>query len=235
MQKKRIVASLKDAKKEYKSGDTLVTALDSSSVDIYSNELTLIMGPSGSGKTTLLSLLGSIIYPTSGQVIIEEQVVSDFPESKLADIRLSKIGFVFQQFNLLQPLTSLENVLQPLLLQKADRKTAVQRAKESLKKVDMADKMNTLPKKLSGGQKQRVAIARALVTNPPILLCDEPTASLDAKSASFVMEELRVLASDGKAVVVVTHDLRLRKYADRIIYVEEGIISDKLKNEEDYK
>jgi len=235
MLKKRIVASLKDANKEYKSGDTLVTALASSSVDIYSNELTLIMGPSGSGKTTLLSLLGSVIYPSSGQVIIDDQTVSDFPENKLADIRLSKIGFVFQQFNLLQPLTSLENVLQPLILQKTDRKTAVRRAKESLKKVNMADKMNSLPKKLSGGQKQRVAIARALVTDPPILLCDEPTASLDSKSASFVMEELRVLASEGKAVVVVTHDLRLRKYADRIIYVEEGIISDTLKNEKDYK
>src|SRR5690554_46344 len=235
MLKKRIVASLKDANKEYKSGDTLVTALASSSVDIYSKELTLIMGPSGSGNTALLSLLGSVIYPSSGQVIIDDQTVSDFPENKLADIRLSKIGFVFQQFNLLQPLTSLENVLQPLILQKTDRKTAVRRAKESLKKVNMADKMNSLPKKLSGGQKQRVAIARALVTDPPILLCDEPTASLDSKSASFVMEELRVLASEGKAVVVVTHDLRLRKYADRIIYVEEGIISDKLKNEEDYK
>ncbi len=235
MQNKRIVASLKDAKKEYQSGDTLVTALASSSIDIYSQELTLIMGPSGSGKTTLLSLLGSVIYPTSGQVIIDHQVVSDLPERKLADVRLSKIGFVFQQFNLLQPLTSLENVLQPLVLQKTDRKSALKRAKESLEKVNMSDKMSNLPRKLSGGQKQRVAIARALVTDPPILLCDEPTASLDSKSASFVMEELRALASGGKAVVVVTHDLRLRKYADRIIYVEEGTISDKLKNEEDYK
>lgn len=235
MQNKRIVASLKNAKKEYKSGDTLITALDSSSIDIFSDELTLVMGPSGSGKTTLLSLLGSVIYPSSGEVIIDDQVVSDFPEKKLADIRLSKIGFVFQQFNLLQPLTSLENVLQPLVLQKTDRKTALRLAKDSLRKVNMADKMNSLPKNLSGGQKQRVAIARALVTDPPILLCDEPTASLDSKSASFVMEELRTLASGGKAVVVVTHDLRLRKYADRIIYVEEGIISDKLRNEEDYK
>lgn len=235
MQNKRIVASLKDAKKEYKSGDTLVIALASSTIDIFSNELTLIMGPSGSGKTTLLSLLGSVIYPTSGDVIIDKEIVSNFPENKLAEIRLSKIGFVFQQFNLLQPLTSLENVLQPLVLQKTERKAAVSRAKESLRKVDMADKMNSLPKNLSGGQKQRVAIARALVTDPPILLCDEPTASLDAKSAAFVMEELRSLATGGKAVVVVTHDLRLRKYADRVIYVEEGIISDKLNNEEDYK
>src|SRR5690606_28817518 len=184
MQNKRIVASLKDAKKEYKSGDTLVTALASSSIDIYSNELTLIMGPSGSGKTTLLSLLGSVIYPTSGEVIIDNQIVSNYPENKLAEIRLLKVGTVFQQFNLLRRLASLEHGQQQMVLKETERRAAMRRANESLEKVDMAHKMSSLPNALRGGRKQRVAIARALVTDPPILLCDEPTASLDAKSAA---------------------------------------------------
>src|SRR5690554_7625 len=235
MNTKKIVASLKGVSKIYKTGDTTITALDITTVDIYSHELTLIMGPSGSGKTTLLSILGSVVYPRSGEVFINGENISKYSENKLAAIRLQKIGFVFQQFNLLQPLTALENVLQPLILSKMDRVNASKLAKSTLEKVNIADKMHTLPRKLSGGQKQRVAIARALVTDPPILLCDEPTASLDSKSASFVMEELRLLANEGKAVVVVTHDLRLRKYADRIMYVEEGKLSDNLKNEEDYK
>jgi len=232
---KKVVASLKEVSKIYKTGDISITALDITSIDIYTHELTLIMGPSGSGKTTLLSILGSVIYPTSGEVFINGENISQYSENKLAAIRLQQVGFVFQQFNLLQPLSALENVLQPLRLLKVDSANAIKTAKNTLEKVNIADKMHTLPKKLSGGQKQRVAIARALVTNPPILLCDEPTASLDSKSAAFVMEELRLLANEGKAVVVVTHDLRLRKYADRIMYVEEGNLSDKLKNEEDYK
>jgi len=235
MNTKKVVASLKEVSKVYKTGDTSITALDTTSVAIHSHELTLIMGPSGSGKTTLLSILGSVVYPSSGEVFINNENISRYSEKKLAAIRLKQIGFVFQQFNLLQPLTALENVLQPLKLLKIDRSTAMKTAKSTLEKVNIADKMHALPKKLSGGQKQRVAIARALVTNPPILLCDEPTASLDARSAAFVMEELRTLADEGKAVVVVTHDLRLRKYADRIMYVEEGNLSDQLKNEEDYK
>jgi len=236
MDSKKIVASLKNAKKEYKTGDTVITALAPTTIDIYSCELTLIMGPSGSGKTTLLSILGLVVYPTTGDIFIEGTNIKNNSEKELATIRLHKIGFVFQQFNLIQPLTSLENVMQPLTLLNVDKHSmTLEKAKRSLENVKMADKMHVLPKRLSGGQKQRVAIARALVTNPPILLCDEPTASLDAKSASFVMDELKELAHKGKAVVVVTHDLRLKKYADRIIYVEDGIISDKLKNEEDYQ
>lgn len=235
MNKGKIIASLKGISKIYKSGDTSITALKTTSFDLYSHELTLIMGPSGSGKTTLLSILGSVIYPSSGEVFINNENISQYSDNKLADIRLKHIGFVFQQFNLLQPLTALENVLQPLILSKMNRTTAIKLAKSTLGKVNIADKMHTLPKRLSGGQKQRVAIARALVTDPPILLCDEPTASLDSKSAAFVMDELRLLANEGKAVVVVTHDLRLRKYADRIMYVEEGNLSDNFKNEDDYK
>lgn len=230
-----VVASLKDAKKEYQTGDTTIVALDTTSVDIENSKLTLIMGPSGSGKTTLLSLIGCVIYPTNGRVLIHGRDITDLPEKKLAEIRLNNIGFVFQHFNLLNPLTALENVMQPLTLKGEPKALAKEKALKALEKVNMLDRKNNLPKKLSGGQKQRVAIARALVTDAGIILCDEPTASLDAKSAALVMEDLKDLAASGKAVVVVTHDLRLRPFADRIIYVEEGKVSDKLKDEEAYK
>ncbi|WP_156308056.1 ABC transporter ATP-binding protein [Sphingobacterium endophyticum] len=229
------IVRLEDVDKIYKTGDTSITALEKTSISFETNKLTLIMGPSGSGKTTLLSIIGCIIYPTHGKVFYKDQEVTKLSENKLAEIRLHEIGFVFQQFNLLEPLTALENVMQPLLLQTIPHKEAKEKSASALEAVSMSDRLNNLPKKLSGGQKQRVAIARALVTNPKMILCDEPTASLDAKSAAVIMDELKQLANDGKAVIIVTHDLRLRKFADEIIYVEEGKVSNTIQNEEDYK
>lgn len=229
------IVKLKGVKKVYQTGDTTITALDTTDVHFETNKLTLIMGPSGSGKTTLLSILGCVIYPTEGQVFYKDQEVTKLKENALAELRLQQIGFVFQQFNLIEPLTALENVMQPLILQGISKSDARQRATQALDEVNMSDRLHNLPRKLSGGQKQRVAIARALVTDPAMILCDEPTASLDAKSAGVIMEELQALAKRGKAVIIVTHDLRLRKFADRIIYVEEGKVSNSIKNEEDYK
>jgi len=229
------IIEIKNAKKIYNSGDTIVTALDTANVTFNTGELTLIMGPSGSGKTTLLSLVGCIIYPTEGEVFLENNNVTKLSEKELAEIRLKTVGFVFQHFNLLDPLTALENVMQPLLLQGVKKSEAKLRATDALKMVNLLERKGNLPKKLSGGQKQRVAIARALVTNPKIILCDEPTASLDAKSGATIMNELKQLAKQDKAVIIVTHDLRLRKFADRIIYVEEGKVSNTISNEEDYK
>ncbi len=229
------IIKLKGVSKLYKTGDTTITALDTTSLELNKGELTLIMGPSGSGKTTLLSIIGCVIYPSMGEVFFLNNKVTNLKENELATIRLKQIGFVFQQFNLLEPLNALENVMQPMVLQGLPKAEVRQRAEEALGQVGLLDRMKYLPKKLSGGQKQRVAIARALVTNPNIVLCDEPTASLDAKSASMVMKELQQLAKQGKAVIVVTHDLRLRKFADRIIYVEEGKVSTTISNEEDYK
>ena len=229
------IVQVKNVKKTYQSGDTLVTALDSTTETFNKGELTLIMGPSGSGKTTLLSLVGCVIYPTSGDVYLKNLQVNNLSENELANIRLNTIGFVFQQFNLIEPLTALENVMQPLILQGVSNKEAKERALIALEKVNLLERKNNLPKKLSGGQKQRVAIARALVTNPEIILCDEPTASLDAKSGATIMEELKLLSRQDKAVIIVTHDLRLRKFADRIVYVEEGKVSNTISNEEDYK
>ena len=229
------IIEIKGATKTYQSGDTVITALHPTETYFNTGELTLIMGPSGSGKTTLLSLIGCIIYPTAGNVILNGKIVNQLNENELAKIRLQTIGFVFQQFNLLEPLTALENVMQPLLLQGFSTSKAKELALKALEKVNLSERKNNLPKKLSGGQKQRVAIARALVTNPQIILCDEPTASLDAKSAAVIMEELKQLSRQNKAVIIVTHDLRLRKFADRIIYVEEGKVSNTISNEEDYK
>lgn len=229
------IVEVKNASKTYLSGDTTVIALQPTNVSFNKGELTLIMGPSGSGKTTLLSLVGCIIYPTEGEVFLKDINVTQLSEKELANIRLNTVGFVFQHFNLLEPLTALENVMQPMLLQGISESEAKNRALKALEKVNLLDRKNNLPKKLSGGQKQRVAIARALVTSPDIILCDEPTASLDAKSGAVIMEELKQLAGQDKAVIIVTHDLRLRKFADRVIYVEEGKVSNEISNEEDYK
>jgi len=228
----KIIAQIIKAGKDYKTGDTTITALQPSTMDLLAGELTLILGPSGSGKTTLLSLFGCVIYPTSGEVFIDGVKINDLSENKLAAIRLEKIGFVFQQFNLVAPLNSLENVMLPMMLQGVAEKEATTRATTALANVGMDKKIGKLPKTLSGGEQQRVAIARALVTNPEMLLCDEPTASLDIKSVAVVMEELKQIAKNGKAVAVVTHDTRLRPFADRIIYVNDGMVSDKPFEEE---
>jgi putative ABC transport system ATP-binding protein len=227
-----IAASIKGASKEYKTGDTVITALLPTTFDFRKKELTLIIGPSGSGKTTLLSLLGCVIFPTSGEVYIDNLLVNNLSDKELARVRLNNIGFVFQNFNLLAPLNVLENVMHPLRLAGIGKKEAKLKAEEALRKVNMEDRVTSLPKNLSGGQQQRVAIARALVTEPVIMLCDEPTASLDIKSVGIVMEELKMLSDSGKSVIVVTHDLRLKPFADRIIYVNNGIASDKPSEDE---
>lgn len=222
-----VVASIRGASKKYKMGDTIITALAETTLDFRSHELTLILGPSGSGKTTLLSLIGCVIYPTDGEVIVMDKRINQLSEKELADIRLNNIGFVFQGFNLIQPLTAIENVMMPLTLQNESKKSARAKAEAALDSVDMLSRMNNLPKAMSGGQRQRTAIARALVTDPPILLCDEPTASIDSASANKVMDELKALSEAGKSVVVVTHDTRLMRYADRVIYISEGHASEK--------
>ncbi|MBK0401554.1 ABC transporter ATP-binding protein [Adhaeribacter sp. BT258] len=219
-----MIASLEQASKVYQSGDTEIVALQPTDLEIRAGELILIIGPSGSGKTTLLSLLGCVIYPTQGRVNINGTYTSALNENELAKLRLQEIGFVFQSINLISPLTGLENVMLPLQLSKTAKTETRERAEAALTAVNMADRQHFLPKELSGGQQQRVAIARALVTNPELILCDEPTAALDATSAEVIMQELKQLARQNKAVAVVTHDKRLEAYADRIIKVENGFV-----------
>ncbi len=220
-----MIAQLEGAGKKYKVGDQVITALQPTTMDIREGELLLIIGPSGSGKTTLLSLLGCVIYPTEGRLWVDGEEVNRLKDKQLAKLRLNTIGFVFQNFNLLTPLTAEENVMMPLRLQGVPTAEARRRTRTALDFVGMSDRARNLPKQLSGGQQQRIAIARALVTNPKLLLCDEPTASLDKDSLSVVMEELRSLADSGKAVCVVTHDPRLKPYAHRIVEVNNGIVS----------
>jgi putative ABC transport system ATP-binding protein len=219
----KIIAKLENANKLYVVGDQTITALNKTSLELVEGELLLIIGPSGSGKTTLLSLLGCLINPTEGNLFIDGQDIGKLSSNEMAKIRLDTIGFVFQQFNLLAPLTAQANVAFPLKLAGSEitKKTA-----EALEKVKMTHRKKNLPKTLSGGEQQRIAIARALVTNPKIVLCDEPTASLDKDSLVIVMNELRELAHAGKAVAVVTHDPRLSMYADRAVEVKNGIMTE---------
>ena len=223
-----IVARLQSARKVYRTGDTVITALDTTDMEICSEELVLLEGPSGSGKTTLLSLIGCVIYPSEGKVYVQDTLTNELNDRQLSRLRLHNIGFVFQNFNLIAPFTALDNVAFPMRLMGASSGEARREAMQQLEKLGLADRRNNRPRELSGGQKQRVAIARALVTQPRILLCDEPTASLDHDAIQQIMNELRELSRQGKAVVVVTHDPRLRDFADRIVRIEDG----KIKNGE---
>jgi putative ABC transport system ATP-binding protein len=220
-----MIASLEEVNKVYRVGDQEIVALQPTTMQVQEGELLLIIGPSGSGKTTLLSLLGCVLYPSQGRLWVDGQEINLLREKQLARLRLNTIGFVFQSFNLLAPLSAEDNVIMPLRLQGVPGGEARKRAHKAMEMVGMMDRRKQLPKQLSGGQQQRVAIARALVTNPKLVLCDEPTASLDKDSLDVVMTELRHLADSGKAVCVVTHDPRLEQYAHRIVAVNNGFVT----------
>ena len=208
--------------KVFGGGDLAVRALHPTDIQIRREEVLVIMGPSGSGKTTLLSLLGLVLSPTEGEVLVDGRSVANASADELASLRRDRLGFVFQQFNLLPSLSALENAAVPLLLSGVPRGERVSRAMRALELVGMADKRSAHPRVLSGGQQQRVAIARALVNDAPVLLCDEPTASLDGKTGSGILETLRGLARTGRAVVIVTHDERVLSIADRLVHVVDG-------------
>ena len=209
--------------KSYGSGATATRALKGVDLEARPNEVLLMEGPSGSGKTTLLSIMGAILRPTSGRVIVGGRDIARLAERELPRVRLEELGFVFQGFNLFPALTAQENVGIALDIRGARGSAAEARALQALDAVGLADKARSLPRDLSGGQKQRVAIARALVGEPRIILADEPTASLDAESGRRIMELLRSLATDdGRAVVVVTHDARIFEYADRVVRIDDG-------------
>ncbi len=227
-----MIARIFQANKIYETPAGKITALAKSDLVLNQGELLLIIGPSGSGKTTLLSLIGCLIDPTDGSVEIDGHNIKELSAKQMAEIRLNTIGFVFQQFNLLAPLSAEENVAFPLQMRGINASDIKIKTIEALQKVGMWEHRKKLPKQLSGGQQQRIAIARALVTDPKIVLCDEPTASLDKNSLVTVMEELKQLAKNGKAVAVVTHDPRLIDYADKAVQVENGKINpiENLKN-----
>jgi putative ABC transport system ATP-binding protein len=212
--------------KTYGAGSTAYQALRGVDFQVKAGEFVMLSGPSGSGKTTLLSILGCVLTATSGHVSLLGADVSKVSDSKLASLRLSYIGFVFQAHNLIMSLTAQENISMLLTMRGTPKKAANKEAAELLAQVGLGDKVNSLPRDLSGGQRQRVAIARALAGSPPILLADEPTAALDAQNGLAVTELLRSLAKEkGHTVVVVTHDNRIFHLGDRIVRIEDGLIA----------
>ena len=211
--------------RRYGKGDTAFLALRGVDLDVKSGEVLFVSGPSGSGKTTLLSILGCVLSPTEGTAKVLGKDVGELSERELCAFRLRQIGFVFQGHNLLASQDALGNVRLPLMLQGVASGEADRRAAEELTAVGLGDRMTYLPGDLSGGQRQRVAIARATVGHPPLLLADEPTASLDAHSGADVMKLMTALARErGTTVVVVTHDNRIYEYADRRLSIEDGQI-----------
>ncbi len=220
------IVQVRDLRKVFRQGDLDVIALNGVSVDIAPCEFVALMGPSGSGKSTLLHLIAGIDRPTSGTVLVQGINVAELNESQLADWRNQNVGFVFQTFNLIPVLTGFENVELPLLLTQLKRSERRRQVETALELVGLSDRMHHRPDQLSGGQQQRVAIARALVTDPALIVADEPTGNLDAKSAADVMLILQALArSSGKTVIMVTHDPKAAAYGTRSLHLEKGEIA----------
>lgn len=216
--------ALANIMKTYQMGDTVVAALAGVSLDISEGEFTAIMGPSGSGKSTLMNILGCLDRPTSGSYLLDDQEVSTLTDDELALTRNKKIGFVFQNFNLLPRITAVENVALPLVYAGVAAKERHQRSAAALASVGLEKRMDHLPNELSGGQRQRVAIARALVNEPSIIMADEPTGALDTKSGEEVMDIFKTLNSYGRTIILVTHEPDIAAHAKRVIHVRDGLI-----------
>jgi putative ABC transport system ATP-binding protein len=214
--------------KSYLMGREAVPALRGVSLDIARGDFVCLMGPSGSGKTTLLNIIGGLDEPSRGHVAIEGENLVALSEDKLARLRLSKVGFVFQNYNLLANFTAYENVEAPMVLANMSRRERRQRTASLLEKVGLADRAHHYPGELSGGQQQRVAIARALANNPPILIGDEVTGDLDTASGLAIMRLLAELNAEGATIIFVTHDPRMAEFAGRLIQIRDGKIWDGL-------
>lgn len=219
--------------KVYKMGESEVRALDGVDLHIYPHEFVAIIGPSGSGKSTLMNMIGCLDVPTSGRYWIDGVEGSKMSDNQLADLRNKKLGFIFQQYNLLSKLSALENVELPLIYRgiSASKRTAM--AKEALARVGLLDKMHHKPTELSGGQQQRVSIARALSSHPSLILADEPTGALDSKSGIEIMQMLHELHNEGNTIVLITHDLNIAKQAERIVTIKDGRIVSDIDNRDD--
>jgi putative ABC transport system ATP-binding protein len=221
------IVSIRELTKIYQQGEINVTALNNISLDIRAGEFLALMGPSGSGKSTLLHIVAGIDRPTSGQCLVQGVDVAQLNESELADWRNQNVGFVFQTFNLIPVLTAYENVELPLLLTRLRGRERRRLVTTALELVGLADRARHLPRQLSGGQEQRVAIARALVTDPNLVVADEPTGNLDSHSAQDVLGILQSLSrSAGKTVIMVTHDPKAAAFGSRSVHLEKGELAD---------
>jgi putative ABC transport system ATP-binding protein len=220
-----MMMELRDVTKHYPQGRRIVRALNGVSLKVHAGEFVSIMGPSGSGKSTLMHLLGALDAPTSGEVYFQDRALHAMSDRELAALRRSKIGFIFQFFNLLPTLTAAENVALPLLLAGQGRADALKPAYAELELVGLRERAEHYPDEMSGGEMQRVAIARALVIQPDAVLCDEPTGNLDSANAEEILRLLRELPRAGRVVVMVTHDPHAAGYGDRIIHLRDGRIA----------
>jgi putative ABC transport system ATP-binding protein len=219
-----VLIKIRNLTKIYKMGENEVRALDGINLDIEKGEFVSIVGQSGSGKTTLMNIIGCLDVKTSGEYFLNGIDTSKLSDNQLADLRCSEIGFVFQNFNLLQKMTALENVELPMIYKGVPTKERRQRAEMLLEMVGLKERMHHRPNELSGGQQQRVAIARALANNPHLILADEPTGNLDSKSGSEIMKIIKELNERGNTVVLITHDPNIAAQAKRIVRIKDGRI-----------
>ena len=220
---KNNIIELKNVSRYYEMGENIVKALDNVNISIEEGDFVAIMGPSGSGKSTGMNLTGSLDLATKGEIYLDGENIEELEESELAQIRGKKIGFIFQQFNLIPNLTARENVMLPMLFQNIDREERGERAEKLLKLVGLEDRMNHHPNQLSGGQQQRVAIARSLANDPEVILADEPTGNLDSKTEEKIMDFLVELNKKGKTIIVVTHAPEIaERYANTIYWLKDG-------------
>ena len=228
---KKSIIKLENVWKIYKMGNVEVNALQGLNLDVKQGEFIAIMGTSGSGKSTAVNMIGCLDVPTKGRIWLDTYDISKLSESELAQIRGKKIGFIFQQFNLIPTLTALENVMLPMIFQGRDESERIKRAIELLELVGLGERIYHKPTELSGGQQQRVAIARALANNPEVIIADEPTGNLDSKTGLIVLDFLQKLhKKDNKTIIMVTHDGNLSKVAERVESLKDGKIVKSLNN-----
>lgn len=220
------ILNMKDICKSYYMGDEELEILHNVNFKVNSGEFVSILGPSGSGKSTMMNIIGCLDVPTSGEYFLSGNDINDFDEVELAKVRNKEIGFVFQSFQLLPRLNALQNVELPLIYSRVSASQRKKRAAEMLERVGLSEKMRNLPNQLSGGQQQRVAIARALVTEPTILLADEPTGALDQKTGAQVMNLFQELNTDGRTIVMITHDINIARHAKRIVNILDGYLTE---------
>ncbi len=216
------IIELRNVYKKYPMGETIVKALDGVDVKIKKGDFVIIIGPSGSGKSTMMNMVGALDLASLGEIYLDGQDIEKMEESELAQIRGKKIGFVFQTFNLIPTLTAIENIAMPMMFQGVPRNKRIEKAEEILKSVKLTHRRNHFPNELSGGERQRVAIGRALSNDPEVILADEPTGNLDSKTGLEIMHLFEELNKKGKTIILVTHDLNLIKYGNKIIKLKDG-------------
>lgn len=218
------IIRLKKVYKYFTVGDEKIKAVDGVDILIKKGDFVAIVGPSGSGKSTMMNLIGALDFATQGDIFLDNINIEHLHESNLAQIRGRKIGFIFQNFNLIPTLTALENVMLPMIFQRIPYEKRVKKAKELLIKIGLGHRLNHLPKQMSGGEKQRVAVSRALANNPEVILADEPTGNLDSKRGQEIAKMFEDLSKEGKTIILVTHDMDIAKHADKIYRLKDGQI-----------